>query len=91
MPIGDFSRATHLTVKMLRHYHELGLLKPVEVDVDNTPWRSTDRFASTTSSVPPIPRMGRCGRPRSDGRSSKPGPGLGQLRHTSSGPARLVL
>jgi DNA-binding transcriptional MerR regulator len=35
MPIGDFSRATHLSVKMLRHYHELGLLEPVEVDVDS--------------------------------------------------------
>ena len=35
LPIGDFSRATHLSVKMLRHYHELGLLEPVEVDVDS--------------------------------------------------------
>jgi hypothetical protein len=31
LPIGDFSRATHLSVKMLRHYHELGLLEPVDV------------------------------------------------------------
>jgi DNA-binding transcriptional MerR regulator len=30
LPIGDFSRVTHLSVKMLRHYHELGLLEPVE-------------------------------------------------------------
>ena len=35
LPIGDFSRATHLSVKMLRHYHELGLLEPAEVDVDS--------------------------------------------------------
>jgi hypothetical protein len=33
LPTGDFRRATHLTVKMLRHYHELGLLKPVGVDL----------------------------------------------------------
>ena len=33
LPIGDFSRATHLSVKMLRHYHELGLLEPVDVDL----------------------------------------------------------
>src|ERR1700746_1087042 len=33
--IGDFSRATHLSVKMLRHYHEVGLLEPSEVDPDN--------------------------------------------------------
>jgi DNA-binding transcriptional MerR regulator len=30
--IGDFSRATHLTVKTLRHYHEAGLLVPAAVD-----------------------------------------------------------
>jgi DNA-binding transcriptional MerR regulator len=35
LPIGDFSRATHLSVKMLRHYHELGLLEPVDVDADS--------------------------------------------------------
>ena len=34
LPIGDFSRATHLSVKMLRHYHEIRLLEPVDVDVD---------------------------------------------------------
>jgi DNA-binding transcriptional MerR regulator len=32
LTIGDFSRATHLTVKTLRHYHQLGLLEPAEVD-----------------------------------------------------------
>jgi DNA-binding transcriptional MerR regulator len=30
--IGDFSRMTHLSVKALRHYHDVGLLEPVEVD-----------------------------------------------------------
>jgi DNA-binding transcriptional MerR regulator len=35
LPIGDFSRATHLSAKMLRHYHEIGLLEPAEVDVDS--------------------------------------------------------
>jgi DNA-binding transcriptional MerR regulator len=35
LPIGDFSRATHLSVRMLRHYHELGLLEPVDVDADS--------------------------------------------------------
>jgi DNA-binding transcriptional MerR regulator len=30
--IGDFSRMTHLSVTALRHYHELGLLDPAEVD-----------------------------------------------------------
>src|SRR4029078_8643175 len=44
--IGDFSRMTHLSVKALRHYHEIGLLEPVAVspesgyrlyDVDQVP------------------------------------------------------
>ncbi|HUN33439.1 MAG TPA: MerR family transcriptional regulator [Trebonia sp.] len=34
LSIGDFSRATHLSVKMLRHYHQLGLLEPSDVDTD---------------------------------------------------------
>lgn len=34
LAIGDFSRATHLSVKMLRHYHQIGLLEPVEVSPD---------------------------------------------------------
>src|SRR5258708_29269370 len=32
LAIGDFSRATHLTVKTLRHYHEPGLLEPAQID-----------------------------------------------------------
>ena len=38
LTIGDFSRATHLTVKTLRHYHDLGLLKPAQID-PNTGYR----------------------------------------------------
>jgi DNA-binding transcriptional MerR regulator len=34
LSIGDFSRATHLTVKTLRHYHRIGLLEPAAVDPD---------------------------------------------------------
>ena len=30
--IGDFSRMTYLSVKALRHYHEIGLLEPADVD-----------------------------------------------------------
>lgn len=32
LPIGDFSRMTHLSVKALRHYHQVGLLEPARVD-----------------------------------------------------------
>ena len=34
LAIGDFSQATHLSVKTLRHYHQIGLLEPVEVNPD---------------------------------------------------------
>ena len=32
LPIGDFSRATHMSIKTLRHYHRVGLLDPADVD-----------------------------------------------------------
>src|SRR5215471_4867136 len=32
LPIGDFSRMTHLSIKALRHYHDLGLLEPADID-----------------------------------------------------------
>jgi len=34
LSIGDFSRATQMSVKMLRHYHQIGLLEPADVDQD---------------------------------------------------------
>ena len=34
LTIGDFSLATQLSVKMLRHYHRVGLLAPADVDAD---------------------------------------------------------
>lgn len=33
--IGDFSRMTHLSVTTLRHYHDVGLLRPAEIDPDS--------------------------------------------------------
>jgi DNA-binding transcriptional MerR regulator len=33
--IGDFSRMTHLSVPALRHYHQVGLLDPAEIDADS--------------------------------------------------------
>jgi DNA-binding transcriptional MerR regulator len=34
LTVGDFSRITHLSVKTLRHYHQVGLLEPAQVDPD---------------------------------------------------------
>ena len=46
LAIGDFSRATHLSVKMLRHYHRIGLLEPADVDPD------TGHRRYTTEQIP---------------------------------------
>jgi DNA-binding transcriptional MerR regulator/effector-binding domain-containing protein len=35
LTVGDFSQITHLSVKTLRHYHQVGLLEPAEVDRGN--------------------------------------------------------
>jgi DNA-binding transcriptional MerR regulator len=32
LTIGEFSRASYLTIKTLRHYHDVGLLEPAKVD-----------------------------------------------------------
>jgi DNA-binding transcriptional MerR regulator/effector-binding domain-containing protein len=34
LAIGDFARATHMSVKTLRYYHRVGLLEPADVDAD---------------------------------------------------------
>jgi DNA-binding transcriptional MerR regulator/effector-binding domain-containing protein len=34
LTIGDFSRATHLSIKTLRYYHRVQLLEPAQVDPD---------------------------------------------------------
>ena len=46
LTIGDFSRMTHLSVKALRHYHDVGVLEPAVID-PFTSYRSYD-----TSQVP---------------------------------------
>jgi DNA-binding transcriptional MerR regulator/effector-binding domain-containing protein len=35
LAIGDFSRMTHLSVKALRHYHDVGLLEPAQIDLSS--------------------------------------------------------
>ena len=48
--IGDFSRMTNLSVKALRHYHDLGLLEPAQVD-RFTGYRSYDTGQVSTAQV----------------------------------------
>lgn len=47
LSIGDFSRMTQLSVKTLRHYHDVGLLEPHRVDaVTGYRYYSTDQVAT---------------------------------------------
>jgi len=46
LTIGEFSRITHLSVKTLRHYHQVGLLEPADVD------RGTGYRRYTTGQIP---------------------------------------
>lgn len=48
--IGEFAQFTRVSVKMLRHYDDLGLLKPVRVD-----WESGYRYYSADQ----LPRLNR--------------------------------
>ena len=48
--IGDFSRMTNLSVKALRHYHDLRLLEPAQVD-RFTGYRSYDTGQVSTAQV----------------------------------------
>jgi DNA-binding transcriptional MerR regulator len=47
LAIGDFSRATHLSIKTLRYYHRIGLLEPADVDPGTGHRRyTTDQIAT---------------------------------------------
>jgi DNA-binding transcriptional MerR regulator len=51
LAIGDFARATHLTVKTLRHYHEAGLLKPAQIDRETGYRRYTTEQIATAQII----------------------------------------
>jgi DNA-binding transcriptional MerR regulator len=58
--IGEFSRMTHLSVKALRHYHDLGVLEPAAID-QFTGYRSYD--TSQVGSAQVIRRLRDLGMP----------------------------
>ena len=60
LTIGDFSRMTHLSVKALRHYHDMGVLEPAAVD-PFTGYRSYD--ISQVGSAQVIRRLRDLGMP----------------------------
>jgi DNA-binding transcriptional MerR regulator len=51
LAIGDFSRATHLSIKTLRHYHRIGLLEPADVDPDTGHRRYTSEQTATAQVI----------------------------------------
>ena len=74
LSIGDFSRATHMTVKMLRHYHQMGLLEPAEVD----PRTGYRRYStSQVSAAQVIRRFRDLGMPLEEIRAVLSAPDLG--------------
>lgn len=73
LSIGDFSRMTHLSVKALRHYHELGLLEPAAVD-RFTGYRSYDAAQVPTAQV--IRRLRDLGMPLEQVQAVLHAPGL---------------
>ena len=56
LAIGDFSRATHLSVKTLRHYHRVGLLEPADVDRETGYRRYSHRSDPGRPGDPALPR-----------------------------------
>jgi DNA-binding transcriptional MerR regulator len=50
LTIGEFSRMTHLSVKALRHYHDVGVLEPATID-PFTGYRSYDASQVTSAQV----------------------------------------
>jgi len=48
--IGSFSRMTYLSIKALRHYHEMGLLEPAQID-PTSGYRSYDTGQVPTAQV----------------------------------------
>ena len=58
LTIGDFAQLTHLSRKTLRHYHEVGLLEPEQIDGPEPWWRGAGRVideAPIAQDSPSIP------------------------------------
>jgi len=73
LTIGEFSRMTHLSVKALRHYHDLGVLEPAAID-PFTGYRSYDATQVVPAQV--IRRLRDLGMPLDSIRSVLTAPDL---------------
>src|SRR2546429_7219998 len=76
MPIGEFSELCQLTVKMLRHYDEIGLLAPAHVDpVNGYRYYSLDQLVVAAA----IRELRRVDMPLTDVRSLLDAAGPGEI------------
>jgi len=55
LSIGEFARVSHMSVKALHHYDEIGLLKPADVDQ----WSGHRRYSSAQVPVAHVIRRFR--------------------------------
>jgi len=51
LTIGEFSKMTYLSVKALRHYHDVGLLEPAEIDASSGYRRYTAEQVATAQAI----------------------------------------
>ncbi len=51
LTIGEFSKMTYLSVKALRHYHDVGLLEPVDIDSETGYRRYSTAQVSTAQAI----------------------------------------
>jgi DNA-binding transcriptional MerR regulator/effector-binding domain-containing protein len=72
--IGDFAKMTHLSVKALRHYHDVGLLDPAEID-ESSGYRYYEAGQVVTAQV--IRRFRDLGMPLDDIRALLTAPDVG--------------
>jgi DNA-binding transcriptional MerR regulator len=75
LTIGEFSRATHLSVKALRHYHDMGVLEPAAIDASSG-YRSYG--AEQVASAQVIRRLRDLGMPLDSIRTVLAAPGLAE-------------
>lgn len=58
LKIGDFSRLSRISVRMLRHYDEIGLLPPVHIDPDTLYRYYDERQLITAARIAALRDMG---------------------------------
>lgn len=58
LKIGDFSKLSRISIRMLRHYDEIGLLVPESTDHDTSYRYYSEEQLSTAGRIPALKDMG---------------------------------